>query len=139
MNIGRTWNRFTMTIMNAITNNMSLMKRGAPHGGGEFDDGTARADRYIGGRVNFFIVTPPHERRPPLLPLLSRLNVAGGKKEGLRGGKKGEEKKEEEEGGEEGKEEGRRRRRRREGRRRGMNKEYLNGTNVLSLNCCLMN
>ena len=32
------------------------MKRGAPHGGGETDDGTARADRYIGGRVNFFIM-----------------------------------------------------------------------------------
>jgi hypothetical protein len=56
MNIGRTWNRFTMTIMNAITKSRSLMKRGAPHGGGETDDGTARADRYIGGRVNFFIV-----------------------------------------------------------------------------------
>jgi len=45
--------------MNAITNSRSLMKRGAPHGGGETDDGTARADRYIGGRVNFFIVHPP--------------------------------------------------------------------------------
>ena len=63
--------------------------------------------------------------------MLVRPSSAGGKKEGLRGGKKGEEKKEEEEGGEEGKEEGR--------RRRGMNKEYLNGTKVLSLNYCLMN
>lgn len=33
------------------------MKRGAPHGGGE--TGTARADRYIGGRVNFFIGRHP--------------------------------------------------------------------------------
>lgn len=38
------------------------MKRGAPHGGGGIDDGTARADRYIGGRENFFIF----DRRHPL-------------------------------------------------------------------------
>ena len=63
----------------------------------------------------------------------------GGRKRGLGGGKKGKKK-----GGgggrrrgkKEGKEEGRRRR---EGRRRGMNKEYIKGPKILSLNYCLTN